>query len=163
MAAVYEKHAPKLLAYARSMSASGEHAPEDVLHEVFLGLMRKGLPLDDGDLLPYLFSCVRNRLFNLNRAAGRRRRREQSRAAMTAPQVFDPEPGREEATTRLEAALAELPGEQREAVVLRIWGGMTLAEVARVQQASLGTAASRYDYGIQKLRKVMEFADEPGR
>lgn len=163
MTGLYEQYAPRLLAYVRSMSTRNGHAPEDVLHEVFLGLMRKDVVPEHDDPLPYLFSCARNRLFNLKRGDDRRRRREEKRAAMTPPRVFGPQPGREETATRLEAALARLPDEQREAVVLRIWGEMSLADVARVQQVPLKTAASRYAYGIRKLRQIMEFTDGPVR
>jgi RNA polymerase sigma-70 factor, ECF subfamily len=56
----------------------------------------------------------------------------------------------------LQAALLELPEEQREVVVLRIWSGMTLAEVADLSGVSLNTAASRYRYALEKLRERLK-------
>ena len=159
-ARLYKAHAARLLAYVRAMCAGNGHVPEDVVHEVFLNLMRKDVEVEPDRALPYLFSCVRNRLLNLRRADRRRRRHEAKRAETLSPQVFDPEPGREQAARQLETALARLPREQREAVVMRIWGGMTLAETALVQQVPLKTAASRYEYGVRKLRRWMEPADE---
>ena len=55
--------------------------------------------------------------------------------------------------TDLEAALRELPEEQREVVLLRVWGEMTLGEAAQVLAVPLNTAASRYRYAVAKLRQ----------
>ena len=52
----------------------------------------------------------------------------------------------------LESALAELPPEQREAVHLKAWGGFTFEEIASALGISPNTAASRYRYGLDKLR-----------
>jgi DNA-directed RNA polymerase specialized sigma24 family protein len=57
-----------------------------------------------------------------------------------------------------EAALARLPFEQREAVVLRIWGGLGFSEIAEATGAPADTAASRYRYGIATLRKFFDLA-----
>jgi RNA polymerase sigma-70 factor (ECF subfamily) len=54
----------------------------------------------------------------------------------------------------LQSALRTLPGEQREVVVLRIWGQLTYEEAAAVIGISPNTAASRYRYGIEKLREI---------
>jgi RNA polymerase sigma-70 factor (ECF subfamily) len=60
--------------------------------------------------------------------------------------------GDKEAALSLQVALAELPDEQREVVVMRIWSGMTLDEIAAATEVSLNTVASRYRYALQKLR-----------
>jgi RNA polymerase sigma-70 factor (ECF subfamily) len=60
-----------------------------------------------------------------------------------------------EAGLEVERALRELPPEQREVVVLRIWGEMTLAEVAAVLDVPANTVASRYRYALDRLRKVL--------
>ena len=55
----------------------------------------------------------------------------------------------------LNGALAELPYEQREVIVLHLQGGMTFREIAREQGASINTAVSRYRYGLDKLRSLL--------
>ena len=55
----------------------------------------------------------------------------------------------------LEAALAELPDEQRQVIVLRIWGGLTLEETAEVVGVPAPTVASRYRYALQKMKQRM--------
>jgi RNA polymerase sigma-70 factor, ECF subfamily len=155
MEAFYREYAPRLTAYARSFGTGNGHAPEDVVQEVFLGLIRNRAEICEPSALPFLFRAVRHRLLNLQRSAGRRQKHERQRAAGTSC-VFEVEPGREEETARLEAALARLPDEQREVVVMRIWGGMTLQQAAEVQEVPLKTAASRYDYGLRKLKAMME-------
>jgi RNA polymerase sigma-70 factor (ECF subfamily) len=57
-----------------------------------------------------------------------------------------------EKSTNLQELLARLPREQREVVALKVWEEMTFAEIAQVVKASPNTVASRYRYGIEKLR-----------
>jgi RNA polymerase sigma-70 factor (ECF subfamily) len=52
----------------------------------------------------------------------------------------------------LEQALDELPREQREVVVLRVWGQLTIDETARLLGVPPNTAASRYRYALARLR-----------
>jgi RNA polymerase sigma-70 factor (ECF subfamily) len=52
--------------------------------------------------------------------------------------------------------LDDLSSEQKEAVLLKVFEGMTFREIAAVCRVSPNTAASRYRYGIARLRKAME-------
>jgi RNA polymerase sigma-70 factor, ECF subfamily len=64
--------------------------------------------------------------------------------------------GDREAALALQAALAQLPEEQREVVIMRVWSGMTLEEIAQSAGIPLNTVASRYRYALEKLRKLMK-------
>jgi DNA-directed RNA polymerase specialized sigma24 family protein len=66
--------------------------------------------------------------------------------------VVPPAPGSDD---DLAAAVASLPGEQREVIALKIDGGLTFAEIAAVTGTSPNTAASRYRYALEKLRTHM--------
>ena len=55
-----------------------------------------------------------------------------------------------------QVALATLPEEQRETVIMRIWSGMTLDEIAVATGVSLNTVASRYRYALHKLREKLK-------
>jgi RNA polymerase sigma-70 factor (ECF subfamily) len=67
--------------------------------------------------------------------------------------------GRAEDSLVLQKALLQIPDEQCEAIVLRVWGEMTFEEIARVAGVSPNTAASRYRYGLNKLRGLLEPAE----
>jgi RNA polymerase sigma-70 factor (ECF subfamily) len=62
----------------------------------------------------------------------------------------------EETGLALQSALAELPVEQREVIMLRVWGRMTFEEAAAVLDISPNTAASRYRYALEKLRDELQ-------
>jgi RNA polymerase sigma-70 factor (ECF subfamily) len=63
----------------------------------------------------------------------------------------------------LAESLAELPDNQREIVMLKVFEGMTFKEIARICGLSINTAASRYRYGISKLRLFLEEKDGKGK
>ncbi len=68
---------------------------------------------------------------------------------------------RESERRAVRAALAELPANQREALVLAYWGGLTADEIARRAGVPLGTAKSRIRLGLAKLRERIEAPAEP--
>ena len=55
----------------------------------------------------------------------------------------------------VESALEKLPAEQREAVVLKVYVGMTFDEIAEVVGVPPGTAISRYQYALKKLGELL--------
>jgi RNA polymerase sigma-70 factor, ECF subfamily len=143
---LYQKHGVALLAYGTSLLGDRASA-EDVLHQVFLKLLgMKDLPRE---ARPYLFKSVRNRALNAKRS--------EARVACLEDQEWLVKPeGMVEAGLEVERALQELPAEQREVVVMRIWGEMTFEEVASVLGISVNTAASRYRYALAKLREHLK-------
>ena len=64
--------------------------------------------------------------------------------------------GPDEETQALETALQKLPPEQREVVVMKIWGGLKFEEIANELNISQNTAASRYRYALEGLRKYIK-------
>jgi RNA polymerase sigma-70 factor (ECF subfamily) len=64
---------------------------------------------------------------------------------------------------RVNAAMQELPPEQREVIVLKFFHGMTFSEIGRVAGISPNTAASRYRYALDKLRLLLEEEKEDER
>ena len=144
---LYDEHGAGLLAYACSMLGDRSTA-EDVLHQVFLRLLAGNMAIPN-DPRAYLYRAVRNAALNVYRSAPRRVELNLDQAWFEAP------PGITDAGLELQGALYELPGEQREVIMLRIWGGMTLEEAAAVLGIPPNTAASRYRYGLVKLRERM--------
>jgi RNA polymerase sigma-70 factor (ECF subfamily) len=142
---VYLELGPALLAYARSLMTDAA-AAEDAVHQVFLKMIasRAGLP---NEPRPYLFRAVRNTCLNRRRTLAREHKGQRTVSIFTAGD------GLAELVPDLERALSALPEEQREVVVMRVWGEMTLQAVADVLDIPLNTAASRYRYALDKLRQ----------
>jgi RNA polymerase sigma-70 factor (ECF subfamily) len=67
------------------------------------------------------------------------------------PTMFEPSPDRAERDAAIEAALNQLPGDQREVIVMKIWGELTFAQIGDALEISPNTAASRYRYAIARL------------
>jgi RNA polymerase sigma-70 factor (ECF subfamily) len=57
--------------------------------------------------------------------------------------------------------LASLPAEQREVIVLKFWHGMTFDEVGEVTGVSANTAAGRFRYGMDRLRRQLKLSEAP--
>ena len=143
---LYEEHGRALLAYACALLRDPS-AAEDVLHQVFLNVLR-GRAAIIGEPAPYLFRAVRNASLNLVR--GHSRDVALARGGVWLTSAGDSA----ETSLALQSALSTLPDEQREVVVLHIWGELTFEEAAAVIGVSPNTAASRYRYGLAKLKEI---------
>ena len=62
----------------------------------------------------------------------------------------------EEQLDQLKWALGQLPDQQREVLVLRVYGRMPFKEIARQQGISTNTALGRYRYAIDRLRSMLD-------
>lgn len=157
--ALYQELGPALLLYARSLIGR-KHAAEDVLQEVFMELLEH--PTIPEEPKPYLFRAVHNRSLN------QIRKDRQSVGLSELEPWFDesvvgspwPDPA---AQVTLQRGLLQLAAEQRQVLVLHIWGGLSFAEAAAVLEIPTDTAASRYRYALQKLREVMQPKDSTCR
>jgi RNA polymerase sigma-70 factor (ECF subfamily) len=156
LARIYEKYVHLLLSVAMGL-LSDPHEAEDVVQDVFVTFARDAAGFGlHGSLKAYLATCVVNR-------ARDRVRRERARQRLTdgcTPVPFESEePDRSlvynERCERLSRALAELPYEQREVVVLKVKSGLKLKDIARLQNVSISTAHGRYRYGMDKLRTLL--------
>lgn len=148
---LYQAKAAELILYGRALGL-GHGEAEDVLQETFLALLQKPQP----PLRPehYCVRSFRNRVLNYRRSLWRRLTRELE--ARSWFEKSSPENPAERAAMR---CLAELPVEQREVIVLKVWHGYTFEEIAQLQEASPNTISGRYRYGLQKIRLRMEGAD----
>jgi RNA polymerase sigma-70 factor (ECF subfamily) len=141
---LYDQHGPALVAYARGFVPDAA-AAEDVVHQVFLRLLSADLAMP-GVPVAYVYRAVRNAALNARRSSLRLKELDPQSS------VFRHRGGNQEAALALERALAELPEEQREVVVMRVWSGLTLEEIAAAAGAPLNTISSRYRYALEKLR-----------
>lgn len=154
---IYETHQGDLLTLAANLLHDPVRA-QDVVQDVFLGLVRSVPHLQlRRTLRAYLATAVANRV----RDHYRKRSREQVVSIEEAGQVAadGDEPVQmaidDEQMRRLRSALEELPYEQREAIMLRVHGGMKFRQIAEHQNVTVKTALSRYQYGLNKLRSIL--------
>ena len=134
------------------------HTAEDVVQEVFLKLIHNcGRYEVKKNLRGYLTTCVVNRVRSLHQS-GRLRK------AACLDEVTEPVSGCggpeaellcDEVYRRLYEAIATLPYEQKEALILHCQGRMKFKEIARLQETTTQTAISRYHYGLKKLRSLL--------
>lgn len=149
----YQQLAPKLLLFARQWVASAD--AEDIVQTAFIRFWRKN-PDAQPEHYPLLYAAVRSTALDLIRSEGRRVHRENEyhdSEYSTAFAFFESSLEDREQAEAVESALRSLPPEQREVVVLRVWGELTFAEIATTLNASINTVASRYRYGLETLRK----------
>jgi RNA polymerase sigma-70 factor (ECF subfamily) len=153
---IYEKYVNNLLSLAMGL-LNDPHDAEDVVQDMFVSFAQStgsfGLK---GSLKAYLAKSVVNRA----RDRLRRGRSLDSRMGKYATASPDASPANEplvysERCERLSRALAELPYEQRETVVLKVKQNMTLKEIAKLQGVSISTVHGRYRYGLDKLRALL--------
>jgi RNA polymerase sigma-70 factor (ECF subfamily) len=156
---IYDKYRDGLLTLAIALSHD-VHIAEDAVHDVFLALAQKSPAREfRGNLRAYLGTCVANRVRDLMR-----KKRGQVRAAEgTGLEPADSEEpsGRiicNEELRRLSAALAQLPEEQREVIVLHIHSQMRFRAIARSLGVSVNTVKGRYRYGLRRLRSILNGA-----
>jgi RNA polymerase sigma-70 factor (ECF subfamily) len=144
---LYEEHGRALLAYAAALLRDPS-AAEDVLHQVFLKLVAGGVAINGPRAAAYLFRAVRNSALNHIRGQSRHVELDGVSVWLESPD------GSVETSIALQSALRRLPDEQREIVVLHVWGQLTFEEASAIIGVSPNTAASRYRYALAKLKEI---------
>jgi RNA polymerase sigma-70 factor (ECF subfamily) len=141
---LYEAQAAALILYGRALGLSHSEA-EDVLQETFIALLK----LSESPKQPshYCIRSFRNHALNYRRSLWRRLTRE-----LESHHWFESRSSETEVERKAMRCLAELPTEQREVIVLKIWHDHTFEAIGELLDESPNTIAGRYRYGLQKLR-----------
>jgi RNA polymerase sigma-70 factor (ECF subfamily) len=134
---------------------------EDVLQEVCFRLVRYKVRFRFiRNPSAYVFRMARNEAVRFLKSRKRNPERYHSVEDLTEV-IQDNLTGLEnEAVSQVAEALAQIPEDQREVIILRFFEDLTLREIATVCDVSMNTAASRFRYGMQKLRQLVENQDE---
>jgi len=153
---LYEKYRDDLLKLAISLLNESDQA-EDVVHDVFASFICNAKQFRlTGSLKSYLATCVANGARNANRA---QRREAVGLDTIQTEAPNSTQPDRwiiiSDEFKRLNGALAQLPYDQRETVILRAQGGMKFRQIAKSQCVSIKTVQSRYRIGLDKLRSLL--------
>lgn len=151
--ALFEAHAAGLVLYGRALGLCHSES-EDVVQDVFSALLTLGEPPRNPP--HYLVRSFRNRALNCRRSLWRRLTRE-----LESQDWFEPSAEPHPAEARAMDELSRLPAEQREVIVLRFWHGMTFEEIAEVTGVGQNTAAGRFRYGMDRLRKHLKMKEDP--
>lgn len=150
---LYDEHATAMFRLGMVMLRD-EAAVKDLLQDLFAKLAdgRAGWR-DESTERAYLMQMVRRAAIDTTRREKVRRDHAETGVAEVFERCEDPD--REAFRRQLEKAVAELPPEQREVVVLKLWEEHTFGEIATICGIPANTAASRYRYGIDKLRALL--------
>ena len=153
---IYEKYAGFLLTLATALLNDKSKA-EDVVHDFFVSFAQSGEKLRlNGSFKWYLATCV------MNRARDRLRARQLQTVSLDETDSIYSDANEPESVAvcneelqQLCVAMALLPAEQREVVLLHTKGEMNFRQIAMLQKVSIKTVQSRYRYGLDKLRSSL--------
>ncbi len=154
---IYEKYKSDSLVLAIVL-LNNTSAAEDVVHDVFLSFVQSIEKFRlTGSLKGYLLTCVANRARNVNKAI--HRHGVESNPAEPVSSGLD-EPERSimcnEQLQQLGDAMAQLPYDQRETIMLHFQAAMTFSKIAGSLGISVNTVKSRHRYGLDKLRLILD-------
>ena len=156
---LWDAYGGPLFAFLQGFLASRMDA-EEVLQDLFVKLARHhGKLAGTRDVRAYVFVMARNEAVDFIRRNARRRVPVDTRDTWLEP--VEPEHTPQVPPERIEAALRELPPEQREVVILKCWQDLTFREIAELLELRPGTVASRYRYALEKLRNCLKEVEQP--
>lgn len=150
---MWGRYANDLFAYLLVVLCS-RHDAEDLLQTVFVRIVQKRHRLAKARRLDaYVYKIARNEVSSFIS----RRKRERKIEAVNESWLVAPENYQEsnELTEQLQTALARLPQQQREVIVMKIYRQKTFLEISMFLGLSQNTVASRYRYGLEKLQKLL--------
>lgn len=154
---LYDEHAQPLFAFLLNLTRD-EADTRDLLQELFVKLAREPKLLAGvREERAFLIRLAHNAAIDLMRRHGTRERTRERTREHFAAEILSPfapanDPDEQVFRDELAVALGELPAEQRTVVHLKLWGDLTFEEIAAALEIPPNTAASRYRYGIDKLR-----------
>ena len=156
----------RMLLFARQQTRNTQDA-EDVLQDALVKLAKK---VQEGSFeggpecwRPFLYTTIRRLAIDLGRKNDRRVKRENkseadrhSETGGMADPWFHGDGSDIEKKALLEDELKKLPAKFSEVIIMKVWGNHTFAEIGEMLGVSLNTVASRYRYGLERLRKALE-------
>jgi RNA polymerase sigma factor (sigma-70 family) len=150
-----DRHGPALVLFARQWTAS----PEDVVQEAFVRLSQQAeCPQDPA---AWLYRVVRNGAISAGRSESRRRRHETVAAELTEGQRFEPAIDIALDGQTAAEALEHLTPEERSVVIARVWGGLTFAQIAEINETSASGVHRQYQMALQHLRELLGETCQP--
>jgi RNA polymerase sigma-70 factor (ECF subfamily) len=153
----YEKYKEDLMTLAIAL-LHDKNAAEDVVQDVFVTLIKSAERFRlTRSLKGYLIACVANSARNRNKARQRHRTLGLDEAGPAVSESESPDFSATfgEQLHQLALALAQLPYQQRETVLLHLYSDMKFKAIAKLRGESVNTVKGRYRYGLKKLRSLL--------
>ena len=147
-----DQHGPALVLFARQWVSSQADA-EDVVQDAFVRFWRARDRV--AEPAGYLYACVKHSALDRQRQRKRQARRDEAAARPEAETLFAVPQEDDERGVAVSAALRHLPEDQREVLVMKIWGDLSFPQIAEALRISTNTAASRYRYALIRLREQL--------
>jgi RNA polymerase sigma-70 factor (ECF subfamily) len=158
LASLYDRYRLILFGLLVRILGSREEA-EDILQEVFIQVWRRAADFDEqrGKPFTWLVTLSRSRAIDRLRQLSARDRLATASAQEAPAEASDAaeDAYRSEQKEIVEGALAQLPEEQRQALLLGYFEGLTQTEIAERLGAPLGTIKTRMRSGMIKLRELL--------
>jgi RNA polymerase sigma-70 factor (ECF subfamily) len=155
---LYEAYGPRVKAYMIRQGADAGTA-EDLAQETLLTVWRKAALYagDRGSMTTWVFAIARNlRIDRLRREVPWQELPEGRLTEASSEPLPDEAMAEKERQERVQAALAELPPEQKDVVILAYLEGLSHSEIAERLGLPLGTVKSRMRIAYQKIRQTLE-------
>lgn len=164
--ALYDRYGD--LVYSVSLRVVGDtYVAEDVTQDVFVRVWRRPEQFDlrRGKFVTWLLSVTRNRSIDHRRSQARRMRHEAAPSIEEEEDVLPSEDSHDDPAAQtvlsdecaaVRAALDVLPPEQKLAIQLAYFGGLTQQEIANKLGQPLGTVKTRIRLGMQKMRGALQ-------
>jgi RNA polymerase sigma-70 factor (ECF subfamily) len=152
---LYDAHAQPLFAFLLNFTRD-EADTRDLLQEIFVKLAREeNLLRGVREERAFLIRLAHNAAIDLIRRRGTREKTKENFAEIISPFAPTNDPDEKVFREEVAVALGELPEEQRAVVHLKLWSEMTFEEIATALDIPPNTAASRYRYGLDKMRELL--------
>ena len=153
---LYRRHSSRLYGLLLRMLRETADA-EEILQETFVDAWRRAgeYSASRGSVEAWLITIARSRAIDRIRNRGARLRLVKQSEQLATADAPQPEPPDVHAQTRLRKALGTLPPEQRRALELAYWDGLSQSEISRETGDPLGTVKTRVRLGLQRLAELL--------
>jgi RNA polymerase sigma-70 factor (ECF subfamily) len=161
LSAIYDRYSGMLFGVLTRI-LDDRQAAEEVLQDLFLQLWRSAAQFDSGrgSLPAWLMVIGRNRAISRLRGVRYREVLEEKEGdyanTFASDQNIEDQTAQRQLAQSLKAALATLPAEQRQALELAYFEGMTQSEIASKTGCPLGTVKTRVRTAMQSLRRILD-------
>lgn len=155
---IYEKYKDDLVTLAAALLTDVSSA-EDVVHDVFVSFLRSCERFRlTGSLKGYLATCVANNARNRNKARQKVASYGLDKADAVLSKSNRPDAAAifGEELRQLGSALAQIPYEQREVLLMHSYSDLKFRTIARSLGVSINTVQGRYRYALHKLRSMLD-------
>ena len=159
LSCLVEQEIPRLRRYARALTHATDRADDLVQDTLVRALAKIHLWQPGTDMRAWLFTIMHHQFVNTVRRQARETTVDIEHVSSTLTATTDPTARRQ--LIELDRALASLPSEQREVVLLVGLEGMSYESVAEILGVPIGTVRSRLSRGRERLRELTGRDREP--